>query len=717
VIDYFIKFQKFIANRIIWPYSSEQDSLYVWRAFILSSILVAALVFGLFALFSALILIFKENIWGLAIVDSIGFCLCMICLFVRRIRFEIRAWITLLGFYGIGIGVILSVGPLSGGPAWLFAFAVLAGVLIGSRAALVAVLMNAVSLGIIGFLMSKGTIGSEFPFFTTPQNMIAAGINFIVLNAITAVSVSALLKVLNSSEKRYRLIAKNVADVIWTTDMDLNFTYISPSVFLLSGETVEESMEKPLDQMLTPKSFLAIMALYDIKIKQLAAGDEDVWEPAEFEAEQYRKDGSTFWTSIHARLVQGPDNKPEGILGVTRDITERRKNEAEKINAQIISGEHKKLALVGRIAGKLAHDFNNVLGIIMGHTELALLKCRDTAFKKTFELILNQTIRGKNLTKNLIAFAKSPEPKQAFFFINEKVDFVLNLLINDLEGITVKKDGLEQVELIADPGMIEHCLVNLLQNSIHGVSLTDSPEITLRTYCSDKTVFIEIQDNGCGIPQKYIERIFEPSFTLKGSKDISGSYKSGIKGTGYGMANIKKYVELHKGNVMVESDSGSRTKVTISLPVIQRKLTRDEKTKLNNAKKYFGKSILLVEDEQAISEVQYNILSQAPCNHEVDIASKGQLAIEMFTNNRYDLVSLDYILPGKLNGMDVYHHIRETDKFVPILFISGNIDFLESIKHLKQKDSNIDHLSKPCRNLEYINSINGLLENNSMERT
>ncbi|WDP86413.1 MAG: response regulator [Desulfobacter sp.] len=70
---------------------------------------------------------------------------------------------------------------------------------------------------------------------------------------------------------------------------------------------------------------------------------------------------------------------------------------------------------------------------------------------------------------------------------------------------------------------------------------------------------------------------------------------------------------------------------------------------------------------------------------------------------------LDYILPGKLNGMDVYHHLRKKDPLIPILFISGNIEFLESIKRLKQKDQCIDHLSKPCMNLDYINSISQLL--------
>jgi len=93
----------------------------------------------------------------------------------------------------------------------------------------------------------------------------------------------------------------------------------------------------------------------------------------------------------------------------------------------------------------------------------------------------------------------------------------------------------------------------------------------------------------------------------------------------------------------------------------------------------------------------------------VDIANTGQGAIDLFENNVYDFISLDYMLPGDLNGMDVYRHVRKINKNIPILFISGNLEFLQSIVKLKQNDPNIDHLSKPCQNKDYINGINSLL--------
>ena len=403
--------------------------------------------------------------------------------------------------------------------------------------------------------------------------------------------------------------------------------------------------------------------------------------------------------------------KDGGAVVTLLDITRRTRAEKEKTTAQKIAANQSKQALVGRVAGKMAHDFNNILGIIMGNTELALLDCKDEEIRKTLELVFDQTLRGRNLTRNLVAFARDQEPRQEFFRISGKIDLVVNLLKKDLEGIEIIREYKPGIpELLADSGMIEHALVNLIQNSIHAISMTEYPRIIVRTYCSGENINFEIEDNGCDIPREHLENIYEPSFTLKGTKDVTGSYKPGIKGTGYGMANIKKYIEQHKGRLSVESEFDSGTKVTISIPVIKKGLTEQEKIDIQNTRLQFEKDILIVEDEQAISDVQYRILTQDPCNHKVDIANNGQAAIELFKKNKYDLISLDYILPGGINGMDVYNHIRETNKTIPILFISGNIEFLQSIKELKQKDVNVDHLSKPCQNKDYINSINELFE-------
>jgi len=405
------------------------------------------------------------------------------------------------------------------------------------------------------------------------------------------------------------------------------------------------------------------------------------------------------------------------VLVTMSDMTWHVKAEQEKIFSQKLIGEHKKLSLVGQIAGKMAHDFNNILGIIMGHAELALLKSNDEDTINSLNLIFEQTIRGKNLTRNLIAFAKDQEPRQEFFKINEKIDLVINLLRKDLEGIELIKEKSTAVpELLADPGMIEHALVNLFQNSIHALSKIEQPEIRIRTFRVADHICLEIEDNGCGIPKDQLENIYEPSFTLKGRKDVVDAYAVDIKGTGYGMANVKKYIEQHNGDISVTSDLDSGTRFTIKLPIIKKELTNQEKIEISEGIVFSGRHILLVEDETSLSEVQYQILTSEPCNHSVDIADNGQMAIDLFDRNTYDFISLDYVLPGNVNGMRIYNYVRKKNKSIPILFVSGNIEFLESIKKLKQNDAFIDHLSKPCKNKDYIRGINQLLESVSLAR-
>ncbi|MCK5310552.1 MAG: cache domain-containing protein [Desulfobacteraceae bacterium] len=508
-------------------------------------------------------------------------------------------------------------------------------------------------------------------------------------------------KALRKSEKKFREIFNKILDVYYETTLDGTIIEVSPSIEKYSQWKREELIGQSLYE-LYPNP-LERDKLIEILLSKGKVRD--------YEVNFLDKDSSYHICSINTELIYDDKGNPKKLIGVLRDISKRKQAEAEKLSTQKIVAEQKKLALVGQISGKMAHDFNNVLSIIMGNTELALLDPMDEKLKNTLELIYEQTIRGKNLTKNLIAFAKDQEPKQDFFKISEKTDLVVNLMRKDLEGITVIKEDRPGVpDLLADPGMIEHALINLIQNSIHSISMVESPKITIRTYRLNNNICIEIEDNGCGIPKEHLESIYEPAFTLKGSNDHLRSYDTSIKGTGYGMSNVKKYIEQHNGNILVESEFGSWTKVTLSLPVVEKELTKEEKKEIRKSRLNPGKYILLLEDEHAISNVQYKILTQEPCNHKVDVANNGQVAIDLFDRNEYDFVSLDYVLPGNINGMDVYNHIREADKTIPILFISGNIEFLESIKELKQKDINIDHLSKPCRNKEYVDSINRLLK-------
>ncbi len=482
-------------------------------------------------------------------------------------------------------------------------------------------------------------------------------------------------------------------------DFKFNVSYANQAALTSFGYTREDFSQGVSVSDLIPEEYFEEIAS---RIKKLEKGEN----PGPIELRLKKKDQSEVWGQVTPSLIFKGEN-PVGIRACFVDLSEQKRME----QAMKFAAEQEKYALVGQIAGKMAHDFNNILGAIMGNAELALLDTKEDKTRDKLTLIFEQTIRGKNLTKNLIAFAKDQDPKQEYFPLQTKIELVLSLLKKDLEKIHVIKEFDEQVpDILADPGMIEHAFVNVVQNSVHALSLVETPVIIIRTYTLDRQICIEIEDNGCGIPKNSLKKIFEPSFTLKGSKDESGAYKSGIKGTGYGMANVKKYIDQHKGNIHILSTPQKGTNVIICLPIENKVIPQKKAVPENRYSITSRMNILLVEDETSISDVQYKLLTKPPHYHTVDIARDGHLAIDYFNKNDYDFVCLDYILPGGIDGMGVYHHIRKTDKTIPILFISGNLEFIESIKTLKQEDHYIDHLSKPCTSSEYIDGIGNLFK-------
>ncbi len=418
-----------------------------------------------------------------------------------------------------------------------------------------------------------------------------------------------------------------------------------------------------------------------------------------------RKDGRLMW----GRVISQRIFKNGSCIGMRLcfiDMTEQFKAEQASLRAV----EMEKYVLVGQVAGKMAHDFNNVLGAIMGNAELSLLECQDPDTQNTLEIILEQVKRGRILTQNLVAFAKDQEITEKYFNINEKMDLVLNLLKKELRGVEIFRHyETDLPELLADPGMIEHALVNLIQNAVHAMAQTKSPELHLFTRNQGDSLRIAIHDNGCGVPAVYKDKIFLPAFTLKGSRDVTRAYPEDLKGTGYGLSNVKKYIDKHKGTLRFTSQEGKGTQFTITLPLTARDLLPEEKEKLVEKKLVKKKHILIVEDEEAIALVLEKIMTSHPFHHTVDIARDADTAFSLLSEKHFDLISLDYVLPGRRNGLDIYEHIRKRWTTLPIIFISGNFRFLESMEALKSKDPCVDHLSKPFKNLEYADKVNDWL--------
>ena len=162
---HFQRFQTFAIDRMASASILEKDSLSYWRVRILFAIIFTGLLTGLFGFVPLTAMAIKGKLWGLLIFDGTVWLIGIGLLLIRGLRYDIRAGIALLMVYSMGLGIIVSVGPLSGGPVSLFTFAVLAGVLLGSKAAIIALIVNALTLTVIGWLFNAGLFGPAFPFF------------------------------------------------------------------------------------------------------------------------------------------------------------------------------------------------------------------------------------------------------------------------------------------------------------------------------------------------------------------------------------------------------------------------------------------------------------------------------------------------------------------------------------------------------------------------
>ncbi len=495
---------------------------------------------------------------------------------------------------------------------------------------------------------------------------------------------------LAESEFKFRQMADFLPVPLCETDKDLNIVYANQAALEWLGYPEEEmTTGMPLSTL-----FLVPNTQYFNLTGPAILGHKEM--------SLIRKDGNHVWAMVETSKILIKE-KIFGLRICFVDLAERKKAEA----ASLYAAEQEKYALVGQVAGKMAHDFNNILGAIMGNTELSLMDCKDEETEENLNIILDQTKRGHILTQNLVAFARDQDPQLGCFNINRRIDLVICLLKKDLNHIDIITTYDENLpEMMADEGMIEQSLVNMVQNAIHALSLTSDPKLVIATRLNKEMVEIVISDNGCGIPEKAHPDIYTPSFTLKGSKDVAGVYASGIKGAGYGMANVKKYMGKHSGTISFTSHPGKGTTFVLSLPAATK--TSCPKTKENGPsiiRGVTGKHILVVEDESAISTVFQKILTHPPFANTVTIADTGQAAMDIFDSSKFDLVSLDYMLPGKTNGIDVYHHIRDKNKEIPITFVSGNMEFIASIQKMIQKDPFLGHLSKPCDNTTYATAI------------
>jgi PAS domain S-box-containing protein len=395
-----------------------------------------------------------------------------------------------------------------------------------------------------------------------------------------------------------------------------------------------------------------------------------------------------------------------GISGVGRDLTERHKLEAQLRHSQ-------KMEAVGTLAGGVAHDFNNILNVILGYGNMVMDSLEaDSPSKENMKEVLIAADRAANLTKTLLVFSRKQVADVKLMDINKLIQGLQKMLLRIIgENIDFTLDLANgQLSVMADFGQIEQVLMNLVTNArdamMEGGHLTIGTGIQeindeyVAAYGYGKTgkyALITVADTGQGMDAEIQKKIFEPFFTTKGIGE----------GTGLGLAISYGIIKQHNGYIKVYSEPGQGTVFKIYLPLVEETAGQDHKAEAPVPVYGGNETILVAEDDASLRKLKTIVLESF--GYSVVSAKDGEDAIAKFMENRdkIQLAILDMIMPKK-NGKEVSEAIRKVNPLTKILFTSGYT--MDIIKTRELAEAGFDFLLKPISSNDLLKKVRDILD-------
>jgi len=368
--------------------------------------------------------------------------------------------------------------------------------------------------------------------------------------------------------------------------------------------------------------------------------------------------------------TRGPDGRPQGVIGVSNDVTQRRQLEDQLRQAQ-------KMEAIGRLAGGVAHDFNNLLAAIMGHGELLLRRLEpNQPHHRHAEAIQKAAARGALLTRQLLAFSRkevlAPSVLDIQLVVAEVEEMLRRLIGEHIELVIVL--GERPVHVRADRGQLEQVIMNLAVNARD--AMVDGGVLTVEVSTveveegreggppgSGRFVTIAVTDTGCGMDTATAARIFEPFFTTK---------EQG-KGTGLGLSTVYGIVEQSGGSIAVDSLPGRGTTFTVYLPRLEERVLPAGAETSTPAGTRGSEMVLLVEDEPGVRAVAREALESH--GYRVLEAPHGveALAVARAQPGAIDLLITDMVMPH-MGGRELAERMRVLRPDIRVLFMSGYTD-------------------------------------------
>ncbi len=509
--------------------------------------------------------------------------------------------------------------------------------------------------------------GRALNLICSSRRIVFAGEPAYLSIAVDVSNMKRAERALRDSEERFRRLLQNSNDVIAIVEEGGTFVVINGALSPVLGYELED--------LLGANGFDLVHADDLDRVRGVFAKLQEA--PGVAQQLQFRsrhKNGTWIWLEAVASSLLDDLPAKRIVLNV-RDISARRKAEEEHARLQAQLTQAQKMESVGRLAGGVAHDFNNMLGAILGHAELAMEHLAPThPLYADLQEIYSAAQRSAALTRQLLAFARRQTIAPKVIDINETVDGMLKMLRRIIgEDIQlVWRPGADASVVKIDPSQVDQVLANLCVNARDAIAGTGKVIIETGRICFDEEycashagvvpgdfVQLAVSDDGVGMDAETRSHLFEPFFTTK---------EMG-KDTGLGLATVFGIVKQNNGFISVYSEPGQGTTFKIYLP--SHPLGSDTQTRASSMVVDSGReTILLVEDEPTIRQVTARMLQRL--GHVVVVASTPSEAIHLAHECRgtIDLLLTDVVMP-EMNGRDLATKVASLCPGIKCLFMSG----------------------------------------------